>query len=414
MQTSARILVVLALICALASGASPLGARSLHHLTLEQALELAERHHPQLAEARARVEAAEGRARQAGTFPSPEAVARMESAPMTSRAAREAEYLGGIAQPVPLGRRLSRARDAEWLERERLLQELNLKQNELRRRVHSAFATALYQEQAFLLQREIVSHAEQGVETTKALLEAGDALPEELARMELELARAHVERRRAESMREQAMAALGAEIGDPQLELQSLEGSLDAAFQLPALRLLAREVASHPSLNLAEAEVRAGQARIDLAKAERIPDIRVELLYRRLEHHKQNAFDVGVSMPLPVFDRNQGRIHAARSELAAAEARSRQARNDLQLRLRHSYAQWNGALEQARMMKEEMLPRAAVILKSAEARYEQGDTSLAALLPIRRDWAAAQLDYLESLREVMQAWAELRAVSGGQ
>ena len=54
------------------------------------------------------------------------------------------------------------------------------------------------------------------------------------------------------------------------------------------------------------------------------------------------------------------------------------------------------------------------MLKGAEARYAAGDISLAEILPVRRDWAAVQLSYLESLRDVMQAWAALSPYAGRQ
>jgi outer membrane protein TolC len=47
------------------------------------------------------------------------------------------------------------------------------------------------------------------------------------------------------------------------------------------------------------------------------------------------------------------------------------------------------------------------VLKTAEARYAAGDISLAEVLPARRDWATVHLGYLESLRDVMQAWGEV-------
>src|SRR5688572_8249723 len=121
----------------------------LGKLTLDQALEMAERLQPGLAEARALIEAAEGRAQQARKFPNPDAIARIEQAPFKGGMLGEAQYLAGLAQPVPLGSRLSKAREAEQLERERRAKELEVRRRGLRKRVHSAFATALYQEKAF-------------------------------------------------------------------------------------------------------------------------------------------------------------------------------------------------------------------------------------------------------------------------
>ena len=188
-------------------------------LTLDEALAFAETHHPDLAEATALADAAKGRAKYAGAFPNPEAVARMESAPFRGKTAGDAEYLGGVAQSIPLGARLSKARQVEELDRERLLRTLEVKRRDIRRRVHSAFATALYQEQADRTLAEFAADADKLAAATKARLEAGDALPEHVARAEMELARAVVELKRTQSLREQAMAALAGAMGDATLRM---------------------------------------------------------------------------------------------------------------------------------------------------------------------------------------------------
>lgn len=208
---------------------------------------------------------------------------------------------------------------------------------------------------------------------------------------------------------------VGAEVWrhDPQdgscrlLPAKSLDGTLDTTFELPTMESLVTSLASNPTAALADADIRASNARVDLAKAQRIPDVKVELLYRRLQAEKENAVDVGLSIPLPLFDRNQGRVREARAEAAASEARSRSTQNDLTFRLREAHAQLTTALANSRALKDEVLPRADTVLKSAEARYTAGDSSLSEVLPVRRDWAAVQLTYLESLRDVMQAWAAL-------
>lgn len=379
-------------------------------LTLEQAIDLAERRQPELVEARALIEAAAGRAEQAGKFPNPDGIAKIEQAPFNGRTLGEAQYLAGIAQPVPLGGRLSKAREAETLERDRRAGELEVRRRELHRRVHSAFATALYQEQAFQSQTKIAESTEKAVTMAKARADAGDALPEDVARAEMERARTKVELRRTASLREQALFALIAAIGDPSLSVRSLAGELDAAFEIPTLESLAADLSANPTAVAADAAVRVESARVDLAKAQRIPDVKVEVLYRRLQAEKENTFDVGLSIPLPLFDRNQGRLREARAELQAAEARSLATKNDLTLRFREAHSQLTSALATARVLQTEILPRADTVLKAAEARYAAGDASLNDLLPVRRDWAAVRLTYLESLRDTMQAWATVRSL----
>lgn len=382
----------------------------LENLTLEQALEMAERQHPQLAEAHALVEAAAGRAQQAGAFPNPEAIVSAQQIPLDSGASNQREYVAGVAQPIPLGGRLGKAREAELLEREVRARGLEVTRRDLRKRVHSAFATALYQEQAFQAQSRIAQAFEKSVATTKARVDAGDAVPKDLARVEMELARARVELQRSETMRERSKVVLAAAMGDVRLSVKSLAGSLDAAFEIPTLESLAANLSAQPESQLADANLRASNARVDLARAERIPDVRVEALYHRLEATKENTFDIGLSIPLPLFNRNQGRVREARAEAAATEARSRSTQNELTLRLHESHAQLASALASSRALKTEILPRAETVLKAAEARYAAGDISLGEVLPFRRDWAAVELTYLESLRDVMQAWAEVASL----
>jgi cobalt-zinc-cadmium efflux system outer membrane protein len=392
-----------------AAPATNLTARVIENLTLEEAIALAEDRQPQLAEARAMVEAAQGRARQAGAFPNPELFVGAQQLPLSGSQPNEKEYLAGVGQAIPLGRRLSIAREAELLDREVHARGLEVKRREVRKQVHSAFATALYQEQAWQAQREIQQSTAKAVNATRARVEAGDTGKDDLARVEMELARAEVELKRAESLRQQARLGLTLAIGDDALAVRSLSGAMDATFEIPALESLVANVSARPESARAEADVRARMVRVDAAVAERIPDVKIELLYHRLEASRSDTLDVGVSIPLPLFQRNQGRIREAQAEQAAAEARSRATRQELTTRLRESYLQLTTALANSRTMRTEILGRADAVLKAAEARYAAGDISLGEVLPVRREWAAVQLSYLETLREVMQAWAEVKS-----
>jgi cobalt-zinc-cadmium efflux system outer membrane protein len=381
----------------------------VENLTLDLAMDMAEDRQPQIAEAKALVEAAEGRAKQAGAFPNPEAIVGGQQLPLSGNQPNEKEYVAGVGQTFPLGRRLSTAREAELLEREVRARGLELKRREIRKRVHSAFATALYQEKAWEMQSDIRQNAAKAVAATRARVEAGDTVRDDLARAEMELARAKVELQRAESLRAQALVGLASAIGDATLTVKSLAGAMDATFEIPALESLVANLSVQPESAQADADIRARVAQVDLAKAERIPDVRVEVLYHRLEASSANTLDVGLSIPFPLFNRNQGKLREARAEQAAAEARARMTQNELSARLRESYLQLTAALANSQTLKVEILGRADTVLKTAEARHAAGDINLTEVLPVRRDWAAVQLSYLESLRDVMHAWAEVKS-----
>lgn len=152
---------------------------------------------------------------------------------------------------------------------------------------------------------------------------------------------------------------LAAAIGDVNLRIASLSGELDKTFEIPALEILATNLISQPEVLHSEASVRASNARIALARSERIPDVRVETLYHRLEATEENTIDLGISIPLPLFNRNHGRLREARAEAEAAQARARMTQSELTTRLQASYAQLTTALSNSRTFKDEVLHRTA-------------------------------------------------------
>jgi outer membrane protein, heavy metal efflux system len=377
----------------------------IEKLTLEQAIELAERNHPDLVEGRALAEAAQARRAQAGKLPNPEAVARMESAPLNGRTADSAEYVAGVSQAVPIGGRLSASREVAGKELDAAQARVELRRRELRARVHGAFATALYFDAVLAAFSNNLSGAQSLTTMTKARAEAGDALREDVARAEMDEYQARVEMKAADAARQLALADLVATIGRNAGTLNSVSGSLTNALALPAIERAAADLAKTPVVAVAQAEAAAQRARLQLVKAERIPDINFDLFYRRLQETRQDAFDVGVRVPIPLFSRS--RVREASAQVQAAEARAVSAHLSAEQEFNRAVAGLNRALESARVIQEEILPRAQLVLTSAEARYKLGDASLADLLQKRRDYNAVQTSFLEKLRDVHDAWRTL-------
>jgi outer membrane protein, heavy metal efflux system len=83
-----------------------------------------------------------------------------------------------------------------------------------------------------------------------------------------------------------------------------------------------------PTVRVAAARLTAAEQRIDVERISARPDVTASLGLRRLEAEDATALTFGVSLPLPLFDRNRGNIDAARAEYRAADARLAQARQD--------------------------------------------------------------------------------------
>jgi cobalt-zinc-cadmium efflux system outer membrane protein len=372
-------------------------------LTLDEALKIAEGGHPELAEARARADAARGRARQGGAWPDPALVGRVEAAGSDDRE----EYLAGVSQAFPIGGRLGAARRAEELDAERFDLELESRRRHVLGKVQATFAAALYSDRALALLNEASADAGRAVAVAQSLATSGEGLPIDVSRARIERLRVILERDRTESLSKEARLALVAAIGRPGLEIGTLEGSLERAIELPTLESLVSRLGDHPAMRAARAGVLAHEARIDAAEARRIPDINLDLLYHRLEETRENTFDVGVSLTLPLFDRNRGSIREAKADRRAAQARAEMSSIELARELEQAHVKLARALAAAKTIKEELVVRYDEIARSYEARYTAGDASLSDLLPVRRERIAARMYYLEALRDVMEAWAQL-------
>jgi outer membrane protein TolC len=77
-------------------------------------------------------------------------------------------------------------------------------------------------------------------------------------------------------------------------------------------------------------------------------------------------------------------------------------------RVREAHLKLAEAVAHARLVRDELAPKADVALRLAEARHAAGDLSLADVIAVRREAAAVRLAHLDALREVMEGWAELR------
>jgi len=379
-------------------------------ISVNDAVTLALTHHPELAAARARVESAIGRKIQAGAFPNPVFSAGMELAPFSGKTSGDAEYPIGVVQTVPIGGRLGKAMSVEEAREKRLLAEFERQRREVERQVRGAFGAALFARDTLAVERERFTGAGEAAQIASDRLAAGDVAADEQARADLEMTLARISLRQAEGSLKRARIELRGTLGLPELSLEELEGELEAALALPDLKAALARLEESPVLLAQAAAVEESYAQVLREEAERIPDIDIGFFYRRLEERSDNAFDVGISMAIPIFDRRQGALQSARAERLLAEAEYRKTGLSLATSLQTVYWKLTEELETAEIFREELLPRSEIVLRAADERFRAGAVSLAELLPIRREHRDLQLSYLSLLRQIAMDWAHLRSL----
>jgi outer membrane protein, heavy metal efflux system len=151
-------------------------------------------------------------------------------------------------------------------------------------------------------------------------------------------------------------AAARAALDEAQAERDAAFARLTAVAMLPnpvtsiGASLLDREPpavvptsSTSPEVRVAEAERAAAESRIEVERVRARPDVRVSVGVRRYEAEDANALTFGVSMPLPLFDRNRGNYDAAQAEFRAADARVMAARQTTQADLAGAEARLRSA-----------------------------------------------------------------------
>lgn len=371
------------------------------NLTLEQALALAEANHPELVADAAAVDAAYGRFRQARSYPNPTIDVRGESL-------NETEIIAGVSQPVILGGRRQRAIQAASQNIEARQRDYDSARARVIWRVKQAFWEVVGMQQLLELARQQEHTAQVLVDKMRERLKQGDAAERDLLRAQLDHSSVRIQAENVARSLIEARKELAMRMGIAVTRVDHAEGEL----QLPPAidsedELIARLQAGHPELQAALAEIQFRDAVVAQAQAERVPDATVTMLARRLTDSDQNTADVGVTLPLPLFDRRQGRIQEAAAEASRARAQLARSENELLGRLRRTCESMVAYNRQARMYTTTVLPDTERTLNLVRVAYEGGDVSILELLDTQRQTNTAHAAYLELLLKLQLNWLEV-------
>lgn len=382
-------------------------------LTLEQAVALTLSASPQLRSAAHTVAIAEGARLQAGLRPNPELSLLREGASAAS--GRTDTYQ--LSQPIELGdKRGARIRLAEH-EQALARGEVGVTAAEVRASVTAAYLDALTAQEHVDLARESLSLAAKATNAAGRRVAAGKISPLEQTRSSVAEAGARLELSQAQADAALARRRLAACWGSTEPEQRPLvtpDLNLAAIPPLPALQ--ARLEAS-PQMQRARLQVAREAAQVALAKADRVPDVTLTLGRKTDSLSNASQTVVGVSMPLPLFNRNQGNLLSAlrRADKARTDAEVEYLRATQALADAHQRA--TVAQEQLDSMRQEILPAAQSAFNAAVTGFELGKFGFIDVLDAQRTLFQSRAQYLAALSARYRSLADLErfiAVEGIQ
>jgi cobalt-zinc-cadmium efflux system outer membrane protein len=128
------------------------------------------------------------------------------------------------------------------------------------------------------------------------------------------------------------------------------------------------------------------------------------------ERLRQNI--IGLSVPLPLFNRNQGAILAAERRADKARAELDATRQRVHVEAMQAHARMQAALQQERLVRQDVLPGAQYVAEAAMKGFEAGKFNYIEVLDAQRTWVQAQGQHLRAISDFYRAKADLAKLVG--
>jgi cobalt-zinc-cadmium efflux system outer membrane protein len=321
-----------------------------------------------------------------------------------------------ISQPIELGgkrqARIALARSEADVARS----ELALRRRAIRADLIAAWYTVLVAQDSQALAQELAGLAQRSVDVAARRVAAGKVSPIDATRARLGALDAATEQTRTRGELEIARARLGALVGAAP-EAMALDGVADALPEAPPLPALRARLANSGAVARARSQLAAQEAQAGVERAARVPDLTVTLGSQREDvpelgtaGRRQAVF--GISVPLPLFDRNGGRLAAAlrrtdraRDELAAAE---RAAGADLDA----AWTRYAAARDEAMLLQRDAIPYAYSAWTLTLRGFEAGKFGFLDVLDAQRTWFQARVRRAGALLAAWRAYADIERLAG--
>jgi cobalt-zinc-cadmium efflux system outer membrane protein len=273
--------------------------------------------------------------------------------------------------------------------------------------VKQAFTQMLAAKAALAIADENLQGYRKTVDLSKARLDAGDISATDFERIDLQLAEFESDYDNAKLNVVQSSDQLQLLLGiDKPADTFDITGTLDPpTITAPLTQIEQEALQSRPDYLAAEQSVRLADSNIKLADADGTTDPTVGGEYERVGTYNSAGFQV--SIPLRLFDRNQGEKQRTRYEAQSSRFAETAARNQVVNDVDQAWAGYETAMGMAKRYHGHYLQEATRVRDNLEFSYRHGGTTLLDYLDALRDYRQTNLDALNANTQVWLALHQL-------
>lgn len=258
---------------------------------------------------------------------------------------------------------------------------------------------------------ELEQLAAEGVRVARELVQAKRAARPDVLQAEIQLNAIRAAVQDAKIRHRAAWAQLANVAGAPGLPPAPLTGDLET--DIPPLdwqASLDRLLAASPVLKAQQAEIEAAAAVLRLSRAQAVPNVNVQVVLQRDHVQKFTSVSPLVSLPLPLFNRNQGNIMNAAAVMDQQQKEYERTVLALRDQLAVAFQQYESARNQAERLKADILPRVKENLDLTTTAYKLGQYDITRVLAARQSYFETRTAYLDALTALHKVAIEIEGL----
>jgi outer membrane protein, heavy metal efflux system len=383
-------------------------------LDLETAWERVVAYAPSLAAADAQIGALEAEKKQVGLLPNPLAVIEADNIGVSNRddEAEPPETTFALAQLIEIGGKRSARTSlasalvgvAYW--------DFQIQRCDLRLQLIAAFIEVSVAQEKLKLAQEKEQVAEEILQAIHAKAVGGKVSPIQTSKAHVALMAAQISVREALSELTQAKASLSSLWGCSLPDFDCVLFELFECTPPPCYCSVVEQLFQTPDFAKAKQEIFSASQNVKLQKVNSIPDLTLTVGYRIFNDSNQRGWIVGVEMPLPFFNRNQGNVQRARMERIQAECLMDEVMQELEEEIAVAHEKMTAAFEESEMIRTGILTEAIYTFNLIETGYENGKLEYCDLLDAQKTLFEIQEKYIEILYDYHLSRAELERLTG--
>ena len=410
------------LIVLLCSAVIPAGAQQENdslendkeNITLAEAVETALKNNPNLAVYKYEIASIEKQKTQAGLIPNPEAEFEAEDflGGKELNGFKSSQYTLTATQLFELGGKRNSRVNLSDKTINSARGDYELFKLDLIAQVKSAFFYLYQIHHRITLQEKFIQINENILRTISERVTAGRTSPAEESKVKVASINSRIELQRLQRDYSSANAKLNSLLGTIGKNLVPTTDLFEELFPPPDKQDLLQDLENMPSIKNLNNETNFRRAQLQLEESQAVPDLTARFGVRYINELKTNSFVAGLSIPLPIFNRNQGGIQSAEVRIQQMDEIIKAQKLSVISSINTSFNNLLSAYNNTTQLRGNILPESEKAYEITRQGYLQGRFAFIDLLDAQRTLFETQTQYLLELGDYYNSLVEIENITG--